>query len=539
MYSDQLIIDLNFRNNLIDERKTGSEFDNHKMFDLLTETIVDKRTLQMIEVHDLYKALDHTTTYVGSARLFHSLMQPSESLEQIHAKQEAVMELEASDRLRNAIEEYLGVYQVGEKALFKVLNAHMLPMFPYRDISQAMRTGREMVRAVKSLPRPETVYLDSLFKIIGNFEDTGTYDLLNRPVYRTLSGVLAKSEKMPFSPAMRFRPGRVSGGSIWPALPSIFAAIAGFTGYLSPPVAKSIVILTCGGIFVGILYGGVIKPMVDFETAILPIRQRLIESDRFASAIEAVAGIDELLSFIRYREAMPHPTVFPEMHDSPNHFFEAKNLRNPIRALRDPGYVPNDVNLDGPRVSFITGPNSGGKTTYCKTIVQSQIMAQIGAPVVASAARMSIADHIAYQAPQFDSLNDEEGRFGTELATTKNIFFAVTPKSLAILDEIAEGTTWQEKMTLSVDVMEGFYAKGNNTLLVTHSSELVEKFRELGRGQYLMVEFMDQDPTHRMVEGVSKESHAHRVAKKIGFSREDIQRHLIEKGYVPSPATED
>ena len=152
---------------------------------------------------------------------------------------------------------------------------------------------------------------------------------------------------------------------------------------------------------------------------------------------------------------------------------------------------------------------------------------------MASSARINMADQITYQAPAFDTLIDEEGRFGTELKVTRDIFFATTPQSLVILDEIAEGTTTHEKMSLSGDIMEGFYTIGNNTLLVTHSSELVEHFRKQNKGQYLQVEFKGSKPTHRLVPGVSSESHALRVATKIGFSPDDIRDHLTEKGYIP------
>ncbi len=78
------------------------------------------------------------------------------------------------------------------------------------------------------------------------------------------------------------------------------------------------------------------KPMIDYESAILPIRKRFIDSNRFASAIESVAYIDELVSFMNYRKAMPHPTVIPEIENSPTHYFTATELRNPIKALADP-----------------------------------------------------------------------------------------------------------------------------------------------------------------------------------------------------------
>jgi dsDNA-specific endonuclease/ATPase MutS2 len=67
---------------------------------------------------------------------------------------------------------------------------------------------------------------------------------------------------------------------------------------------------------------------------------------------------------------------------------------------------------------------------------------------------------------------------------------------------------------------------------VTHSAELVERFQEMEKGQYLQVEFDGGKPTHRLIEGISTESHAYRVARKIGFASEDIERYLKEKGYI-------
>ncbi len=526
--SEKLIIELNYRNKIIDERNREEPFSSEKMFNLLPATVLDKRTLQMIEIHDLFRAVNHCRTLVGSARLFHSLMNPSQSIELIHAKQDAYCELESNTRLQEAVREFLDTFRQGEPVLFKFLNAHMQPLWPYRDFRGAMATIRTMLEGAEKLPQPDTVYLDSLFKTIRGFAASPVNTLVNGPVFRTFRGVRTRKEKGFFTPSLRFRPGRLSGGTIGPAMPSVLAGLAGLTGLMTPAVAESIVLLTGGGIILGILYGAFVKPIFDYESAMLPIRKRLYDSNRFASAIEAVAAIDELFSFLEYCRAIPHPTVLPEVTNEPRHYFVATELRNPVQCVDNPDFVGNDVNLRDTRVTFITGPNSGGKTTYCKTIVQNQLLGQIGAPVVARTAKLNMADRIAYQAPAFDSLNDPEGRFGTELKVTKEIFFGVTPRSLAILDEIAEGTTTHEKMQLSVEIMNGFYAIGNNTLLVTHSYELVEKFKEQGKGQYLQVEFAGEAPTHRMVPGISRDSHALRVAKKIGFAPEDIQRHIAD-----------
>ena len=50
-------------------------------------------------------------------------------------------------------------------------------------------------------------------------------------------------------------------------------------------------------------------------------------------------------------------------------------------------------------------------------------------------------------------------------------------------------------------------------------------------GLYRQAEFVHGSPTHRLVEGISRISHAHKVAQRIGFAKEDIERHLVERGY--------
>ena len=532
MDSEELIVELNYKNIIVDERQQGKKFNIRRMFDLLPATIVDKRTLRVVEIHDLFKTVDHTVTMIGSARLFHSLMNPPESIELVHAKQDSYAELESNTRLQDAIRLFLEEFSATEADLFRLLNAHIHPMTAYGVYQRAARAIDKLVAAAEKLPHTETIYLDSLIKSILSFNGAPVRHILSGPAFRTVSGIRSGDEICLYTPTLRFRPYRWSFGSLWPMLPGAFSGAAWLSGIADPDLAKTMFLGTSWFSVLGFVYGMVLKPTFDYETAILPIRKRLIESNRFASAIEAVAAIDELMSFVLFSREMPHPTVLPEITNEETHFFVARDLRNPILAMRDNEFAGNDVNLAGARISFITGPNSGGKTTYCKSIVQNQILAQIGAPVVASAAMINMADRITYQAPSFDSLSDLEGRFGTELKVTRDIFYSVTPQSLTILDEIAEGTTSHEKVTFSVEVINGFFAVGNNTLLVTHSFELVDHFKSRGTGQCLQLEFSGDLPTHRIIAGISRDSHAHRVAAKIGFSPQDIRRHLCEQGYV-------
>ncbi len=80
---------------------------------------------------------------------------------------------------------------------------------------------------------------------------------------------------------------------------------------LEQALAKTLFLGTSWLGALGLAYGWFLKPIVDFDTAFLPIRQRLLESAGFITAIEAIARIDELASLVAFQKKMPHPTRAP------------------------------------------------------------------------------------------------------------------------------------------------------------------------------------------------------------------------------------
>ena len=355
------------------------------------------------------------------------------------------------------------------------------------------------------------------------------------PIYGGfMKGVRTKDNVGFFTPAWKFRPSRVSSIGLSASIP--FTVLIG-SSLLGAPLDVShfnphVVGMIGAAPLFTIMHGVFMKPMSDLIKVINPLRDLTVSDNAFNYAVDSVGSLDEILSFVKWGKDIQHENTIPVVTDEHVHYFEAQDLRNPVQARDNPDYVPNDVNLNGSRLTLITGPNSGGKTTYCKSVAQNQILGQVGSRVLASSAKLNITDRIAYQAPMFDALQDDEGRFGTELKRTRDIFYATSPKSLVILDELSEGTTAEEKMEQSRVILDGFYTIGNNTMLVTHNHDLVDAYREKGRGQYLQAEFNGHTPTHRMKDGISRVSHANKVAEKIGFAKKDIETHLKDKGYI-------
>lgn len=505
---------------------------------------IDPKTYAAIEADKLFDKINYTRTETGRLYLYRSMVRPLADAQLLQHKQDALREIASNVQLRESFENY-----IAHRARYE----HTLKYLLYGEFSgglttdvPAERTGRlefggygylqyregtryavEMVEDAKGLPRPESRYLCSIVETIQNFEQSRIYQLMRGPVYLANDKFKTQSEKPRFLPLPRFRP------SIFKWIPTLVFFIAMyvimlFFEIMAPELGASyigygIMLLTVPVFPIVLLAMGA----SDRDAVIYPLRRQFRESEDLAKAVEAVGMLDELMSFLRYRQTLNEVMVLPQVWDEPHHLLIVADAKNPLLINEKLDYVANDITLDtAGRLLIITGPNSGGKTAYCKTIVQIQLLGQIGCYIPATSAQLVPVEHLYYQVPDPGQLDAGIGRFGHELKRTREIFFNTTPRSLVVLDELSEGTTFEEKMTLSEYILKGFHHLGASTLLVTHNHELCERLQSEGIGRYLQVEFAAQGPTHRLIDGISKVSHADRVASAIGFSREDVEKHI-------------
>ena len=493
--------------------------------------VVDRETLKMIQVLRLHEAIDHTQSATGSAVLLRSLVQPCTDLHHIRSKQESVSEIASNDTLHRTLQDYVHEYCNGESALFKFFNKGLYALFPYIDVKKARQSAANFTRIAQTFPAAQSTYLKALMSRLRSYRGSSVDRMMRKSIYQTFSGLKSDREVGFFTPKLRFIPRRftkwMAAGPAVAAAP-LLVSKAGIGASLSPLMLH----IGIAGTGLYAFYSLFVKPVRDTGKFIEPLRSKCIHDQDFSRAVDAFGMIDELLSFCHFAREQPHAATLPKVADERSHFFAATGLKNPVLAKTKADVVPNDVRMNGAKLTFISGPNSGGKTTICKSIVHNQLLAQMGSYVLAETAAINIADRISYQAPKFDGLQDDEGRFGTELSRTRDIFYATSPKSLVILDELAEGTTYEEKLHESHGILSDFHTIGNNTVLVTHNHLLVDRFMQEKKGQCLMVEFTGDDPTYRVIPGISRVSHADRIAKKINFSEEDRRRYMEKKGYL-------
>jgi hypothetical protein len=500
--------------------------------------VIDERSFNTIEVEQLFDATNHASTIAGQAVLFRSLTQPLDNLEQIKAKQQAVEELQNNQALKDQLEYLVQQAVPNEKNFYLLLFGEFLGSmgtartdyeiegYGYLQYKRGIRFMLDLVAQVQHIEAPQSAYLQTIFDKIKTFAESRPYSLMEGPVYITENNIQCKEQRRgSFSPAIIFKP-RVFKpllialffGALW-ALAHFFPTDMFKVSVEAIPTAIIFVIPLL------LIYFPIVGGF-DRDSCIIPLRNEFKNSPAVAETIDALGQLDELLSFIKFSEAFGGCKVMPTLIEAPHHQINLEDAKNPVLGKQNPDYVGNDFILDDDKLVLVTGPNSGGKTAFCKTITQIQLLAQIGCYIPAKSAILTVADRIFYQAPEISHLDDGEGRFGTELKRTKDIFLATTPKSLVVLDELSEGTTFEEKMESSSNVLNGFYRKGNSTILITHNHQLVDHFVAQRTGLPKQVEFANDAPTYKLIAGISRVSHADRVAKKIGFSKEDIDNYL-------------
>ncbi len=504
------------------------------------EGAIDQGAFNSIEVDELFDYVNYAQTVAGQSVLYRSLAQPLDNLDAILAKQEAVREIQGNPDVRANVENIITNAASTEKRLYLLLFGEFLGGFGtarednqiegygYKQYNRGIRFVLNLVSAIYNSGTPESPYLQSVFNKIRNFANSNDYSLMVGPVYNSEKGLQSKEERQnSLSPATIFRPTLFK-----PLLITVvLALIWGFTQIFPTDIFNftkdSISIASVFFLPLALAYIPVIGGY-DRDHCIIPLRNIYKNSQALGELLDGLGQLDELLAFIKYADAYGSETVLPQMHDGEHHSIKLADAKNPVLGRGNETYVGNDFAMDSERLVCVTGPNSGGKTAFCKTVTQIQLLAQIGCYVPAQSAVLSVADRIFYQAPEISHLDDGEGRFGTELKRTRDIFLASTSKSLVVLDEMAEGTTFEEKMQSSIDVLDGFYRKGNSTILITHNHQLVDVFVKRGIVVPKQVEFADDMPTFKLIDGISRVSHADRVAKKIGFSKQDIDNYLAK-----------
>src|SRR6185437_4620568 len=379
--------------------------------------VLDAKTFDAIETDQLFDSINHTVSHAGQSVLYRSLSRPAPNPALVQEKQEALRELKSNSGLREALQHFIEAMVPGERSLYQLLYGTFtggiaidnsrggkdemeFSGYGYHQFIDGTGFAIDMVEMVETLPQPQSAYLRELFQAVRDFGKSRVYSLMRGPVYVSEGKFKTREEKPRYLPLSRFTPSMFKPIPVFFVVSALAAALYFFQGLLA---SFGIAYLGYGILVLAVPILPVVLIAIaasDRDTVIYPLRKLFKHSPELARLVDVLGMLDELLSFHRYLVAFGGKMTLPEISESERHALEVTDARNPVLAKANSNYVPNDVSLDDAgRLLVITGPNSGGKPAYCKTVVQLQLLGQMGCYIPATAARLVLAERIFYQVP--------------------------------------------------------------------------------------------------------------------------------------------
>lgn len=243
-----------------------------------------------------------------------------------------------------------------------------------------------------------------------------------------------------------------------------------------------------------------------------------------------LAQIDVLQSLAEL--AVRNDYVRPVLNEKENNNLSFIELRHPVveKLINKNSYVPNDLHIPAEIVlAIITGPNMGGKSTFCRSAALAVIMAQTGSFVPAKSAEISLRDRIFARVGASDDLGSGHSTFMVEMNEVANILRHATLYSLVILDEVGRGTSTYDGLSMAWAVSEYLVRQIKaKTLFATHYHELTRLEELLGGIINLSVSVREKGEEiiflHKIISGPADKSYGIQVGRLAGLPAEVINR---------------
>jgi DNA mismatch repair ATPase MutS len=193
--------------------------------------------------------------------------------------------------------------------------------------------------------------------------------------------------------------------------------------------------------------------------------------------------------------------------------------------------VGNDLNADGKDLIVITGANTGGKSTFMRSLGLAQLMMQAGMFVPAETFSAEVRGGVFTHYKREEDVTMESGKLDEELSRMSDIVDKITPNAMVLFNESFAATNEREGSEIARQITNALIESGIKAVFVTHLYEFAHGLYEkkMQNAMFLRAERRaDGTRTFRLTEGEPLQTSYGKDVYESVFGRARL--HPVERG---------
>ncbi len=248
--------------------------------------------------------------------------------------------------------------------------------------------------------------------------------------------------------------------------------------------------------------------------------------DAMRGSLDALVEFDSL--YARARAARQWRAVLPVFVEDDQGLVVVCGRHPLLLSASDEEVVPFHLALDpGEHMLVVSGPNTGGKSVFLKSVGLIAALAQSGViPPVDEGTRLPIFRSFFADIGDEQSIAESLSTFSAHLANWREVAEQADQGSLVLLDEMGTGTDPTEGAALSMALLEHLVQRGAMAIVTSHLGALKRLDTE-GSGIVNASLQFDPDrmePTYELVKGRTARSYGLAIARRLGLSSSLLDR---------------
>ena len=234
---------------------------------------------------------------------------------------------------------------------------------------------------------------------------------------------------------------------------------------------------------------------------------------------QRIAALDLFLAKFLYSKKLPECEIIflkkPCLY--------GKSVKHPILAEIKKDTKPVDIELKNNRGLIVTGPNTGGKTVFLKTIGLTILSVFSNIPVNAERIEIGEFDNVFAVIGDEQDIFESLSGFSAKVESFNRAYKSATEKSIILIDEIGSGTSPDEGEAIAYAIIKKTYEKCM-VCATTHYKKLAYLLKSEGFPTAAF-EFDEKTlkPTYRLLYNRVGKSYGIDILKSLNIDKDIVK----------------